>query len=674
MARTKPPKQSFAKDSRTSHSSDSSISSFHPALPLFASAILSLDSWHIRVIDPNTSSSRNDYTLESGLTCRCLAWGTVSHSRNSEKSKKKRKIDQRAEEGILAAGTSDGSIHIYSPSEDDKVVKLDGGHTGEVTSLCFTDSSIWSAGTDGKAIEWDINTHTILQSLIVDSENPLKAISFNSTDLLAASYTIHHMTFPGSVSQTKFTNHTSPVHSLVFGPEKRFLSAADDDRHMNTFSIEKSAHEKTLIAESDVKKISYRNGILCVVTVEGSVELFNDAFTPATAFSNKRRKSQIATAKSKVRIVRPDLTTVQILDISIRSDDTLILVWTEAARIVFEAIKLRVEGEIIDSTELVRAVLPTMGLVNGTKEKQKKVYQDGNANLVAGNDTGDLEIQENFANGTNDHGSGSSSEEEGEEAPEEPTLADRLHTLEVSATTPAKVNNPTRAVLKMPSAGSLTTVLTQALKSNDTALLESCLHHSDSKVILATIRRLDPTLAVSLLEQVASRISRRPGRSADLGVWVRWTIVVHGGYLASLPKLVRTLSSLHSVLSSRAAALPRLLALQGRLEMVNAQIELRQEGGIKSSNGEDPSDVEYIEGESDMSDEEEIGVEDASQFGGLDTSDEESDADEEIEDDGDFSEDSGDGNEFAELDASMEMMQQDDLDTEHVSDASDDDA
>lgn len=668
MARTKPPKQSFAKDSRTIHAASSILSAFHPTLSLFASAVLSLDSWHVRVLDPATSLLRNDYALDKGQTCRCLAWGLISHSGRNEKAKKKRKVEGTAEEGILAAGTSDGSTYLFLPAEDAELVRLNGGHTGEVTALCFTESSIWTAGTDGKAIEWDITTYTILQSLVVDSSNALKSIACHSADLLAASYTIHHMKVPGSETLNKFTNHTSPVHSLVFGPEGRFLSAADDDRYMNVFSLDKALQERTLIAEADVRKVSYSDDCLCVVTVEGSVELFTCPFAPATASSNKRRKSQVSNATSKVRIVRPDSTVVQILDVSARPDNTMILVWSEGTRIVFETLMLKSEGEIIGFTELVRAALPMMGLTNGAKEKSKKAYQDNNVQIGAGIDTGDTEMQDAHTNGDDEHGSSD------EEVTEEPTLAERLHSLEVNQATPAKALTSSKAVLKMPSTGSLTTVLTQALKTNDTALLESCLHHSDSKVILATVRRLDATLAVSLLEQLASRISRRPGRSADLGIWVRWTIVVHGGYLASLPKLIRTLSSLHSVLAGRAAALPRLLALQGRLDMVNAQMELRQEGGLKSAAGEDPSDVEYIEGESDLSDEEEIDIEDASQLGGLDTSEEESEAEEDIEGDGDFSEDSGDGNEFADLDASMEMLQQDEGDEEQVSDASDDDA
>ncbi|CCG80636.1 U3 small nucleolar RNA-associated protein [Taphrina deformans PYCC 5710] len=675
MARTKPPKQSFAKDSQVNgFSSAVLLTAFHSSLPLFASALLSLDAWHIRIEDPSTSTSRNEYALDKGSQCRCLAWGSLPNFKKSEKSKKKRKVEDSYPDAVLAAGTNDGSIYLFNPSESDSLARLQGGHLGEILALMFSNSSLWSAGADGKLCEWDLTTHKTVQTITIDIANPLQSIAISPTDILAASYTIHHLQMSDHAVQNTYTNHTSPVHTILFGPDRHFISAADDDRYMNVFTMNKSTQDKALIAESDVRRITYSNDILCAVTADGVVELFPQPLAATTASTSKRRKSHVAGSKSIIKVVRPDATSVNIVDASLRSNNTMILVWNEGAKMVFETLSCHDDnGEIIESKEIVRSKQPSMGTTNGTKDNSRKGYADGNAQVVSGNDMRDLEMTDTISNG---HPSGEDDSEDEAEPTEEPTLAERLHSMEVSAATPAKVPAASKAVMKMPPAGSLATVLTQALKSSDTALLESCLHHADSKVILATVRRLDATLAVTLLEQLASRISRRPGRSTDLGVWVRWTIVVHGGYLASLPGLVKTLSSLHSVLSTRAAALPRLLALQGRLDMVNSQIELRREGGSKTNTGEDPSDVEYVEGESDISDEEEIGIEDASQMGDMDTSDEESEAGSGSDEEGDFSDDSGDANEFAELDAQMEMMQDDEEgeDEEEVEGASDDEA
>src|SRR5690606_1692293 len=87
----------------------------------------------------------------------------------------------------------------------------------------------------------------------------------------------------------------------------------------------------------------------------------------------------------------------------------------------------------------------------------------------------------------------------------------------------------------------------------------------------------------------------------------------------SLPDLVKTLSALHSTRNTRAAALPWLLALQGRLDMLNAQLELRHsvrhEGQVgplaKERNKVSGEEVTYIEGQDNESsdEDEEVGME-----------------------------------------------------------------
>ncbi|ORY80903.1 WD40-repeat-containing domain protein [Protomyces lactucae-debilis] len=686
MARSKPPKQSFAKDTRTTAASEGSLSAFHPTLPFFAHARLSLDAWHIRVLDPSTTQARNEYVLDKGVACRCLAWGNVEKPQHAqEKSKKKQKIDAGAgtTDAMLAAGLSDGSIQLLSPSREGPLQVLKGGHTGAVTGIAFAGDKVWTVGEDGKAIEWHTATGKQLTTLTIDTSNALRSVAVRQASgsdgpcLLAASYTIQQMTLPDGDMAQSYTNHTSPVHALLFATSTQFISAAEDDRYMNLFTLGNNTQDKSFVAEADVKHITVNGATLCAATSEGAVEVFDlqKATTNGASNSSKRRKSMVANASAKITVSRPDSnSTVSVLDLSLRPDGTLVLVWLEGARVVFETVRVRdAEGQLAASVNLVRAPQPVLGAqtADGQLEQSARPYQDGQARIAAGHDEGDFEM----ADAADEEAEADVADEDSEEDAE-PTLQERLHALEVSGNTPAKQKSTSKQVLQVPSAGSLTTVLTQALKSSDTALLESCLHQSDSKIILATVRRLDPVLSVALLEQLASRLARRPGRAGELGVWVRWTVVVHGGYLSSLPNLVKTLSSLHATLSNRAATLPRLLALQGRLDMVHAQIELRREGDVRQTMQEEASDVEYNEGDSDFSDEEEVELEDASELGGLDTSDEGSAEEDSDEDDeaGDFSDDSEGGDAFAQLDADMEAhAAMDDVESEDM-EQSDDEA
>ncbi|KAI1444302.1 NUC189-domain-containing protein [Annulohypoxylon stygium] len=203
---------------------------------------------------------------------------------------------------------------------------------------------------------------------------------------------------------------------------------------------------------------------------------------------------------------------------------------------------------------------------------------------------------------------------------------------------------PGRA-LAPPSLSSLGTVLSQALRTDDADLLESCLHTNDLTTIRNTIQRLDSTLAGTLLTKLASRMHRRPGRAGSLMTWVQWTLVAHGGALATQPGLAKKLSELHRVLEERSRGLNSLLALKGKLDLLEAQMELRR-GLQRNEDSDDDNDEEgivYVEGEEsgeelangimDIDDDDELPVtngvaEDDSE------DDEESDEEDEVEPEG----------------------------------------
>ncbi|EHK18373.1 uncharacterized protein TRIVIDRAFT_231654 [Trichoderma virens Gv29-8] len=175
--------------------------------------------------------------------------------------------------------------------------------------------------------------------------------------------------------------------------------------------------------------------------------------------------------------------------------------------------------------------------------------------------------------------------------------------LQQSSTDTNAVVQASRNAIAPPTHQSLTTVLTQALKTDDTDLLESCLHTTDIPTIRNTIERIDSSLAGILLNKLAARLHRRPGRAGTLMTWVQWTLVAHGGALAAQPKLLHDLNSLQKVLAERAKGLNSLLALKGKLDILEGQMELRRKmqrsAGLLGEGDEDADeeDVIYVEGE-----------------------------------------------------------------------------
>lgn len=151
--------------------------------------------------------------------------------------------------------------------------------------------------------------------------------------------------------------------------------------------------------------------------------------------------------------------------------------------------------------------------------------------------------------------------------------------------------------IQAPSGASLGTVLSQALRTNDVELLESCLHTADKDTIRATIQRLESPLAGILLERLADRLHRKPGRAGNLMLWIQWTLITHGGYLATQKALMKKLAELNKVIDERAKSLQSLLVLKGKLDLLEAQITLRKSmQAERQRNDEDEEDdVIYVE-------------------------------------------------------------------------------
>ncbi|KAL9052134.1 MAG: hypothetical protein Q9162_005595 [Coniocarpon cinnabarinum] len=185
---------------------------------------------------------------------------------------------------------------------------------------------------------------------------------------------------------------------------------------------------------------------------------------------------------------------------------------------------------------------------------------------------------------------------------------ERGHLLPLSQNGSAS-QNPRRG-LSAPNANSLGTVLSQALRTNDAAMLESCLQVSNLQNIRTTIERLPSQQAGELLQRLAERMHRRPGRAGSLMVWIQWTVVAHGGYLATQPAVMGQLKELYRVVKMRANALQPLLALKGKLDMLEAQLQLRRNRADHASSlgaGRNEG-VIYIEGETSDDDSDDEGA------------------------------------------------------------------
>ena len=223
---------------------------------------------------------------------------------------------------------------------------------------------------------------------------------------------------------------------------------------------------------------------------------------------------------------------------------------------------------------------------------------------------GDVEMEDAVPVGDKDAVAGGQESQRIEEA-EEPSFGDII-----KANAPEPVNvratyeDPSAQTLapvgerqpSLPSGMTLSTVLTQSLRTNDLNLLETCFHERNLQTVRATIERLDSSLAAILVENLAERLYSRPGRAGGMMVWIQWTAVAHGGYIAGQPDVMKKLADLRRVVDDRANSLQPLLKLKGKLDMLEAQMNLRKSMQARSmvANTIDEDDEEgviYVEGQ-----------------------------------------------------------------------------
>ena len=226
----------------------------------------------------------------------------------------------------------------------------------------------------------------------------------------------------------------------------------------------------------------------------------------------------------------------------------------------------------------------------------------------------------------------------------EATLGERLAKLDelstkaeraaAAAASAARTSDAGGAALERGAAGdarSLATVLAQALRSNDEALLEEVLQQGDSSpaIVSATVAKLDAAHALPLLVALCSRLERRPARAPKLAKWATETLTRHASHLSRLPDLPKQLSRLDFVVHHRVKTLPTFLALKGRFDLLlNRIVDPVAENATTTNNSAEPLaelDANQLDADDDDSDDDDPAADEASEE---DEDDEDEDEDE----------------------------------------------
>ncbi|KAI7975175.1 hypothetical protein EIK77_001861 [Talaromyces pinophilus] len=454
-----------------------------------------------------------------------------------------------------------------------------------------------------------------------------------------------HTLIPSSTQSVKDANFIAADNEryiTVFDPKTQGIAY--------NLVAEQEVTSLSLSSQETEEESSIEKQVLAALVEDGTVELFNRPFSQTIAQNGTKATSQKARAKQMIRkadailkILRTDTgKAVYAVQVGFQGPE-LYVAWAEGGvNVVFERVRWQDQdtGDLAFSgaTEITArksaSALKSAAVIEGQQASKSHVnenstivesglysedvemndaHEDDAVSISDAEDNSDVEAETpkkrqtkkvNGVNGTNKdtdmQDTAAEQDEDEEDEGGELTfgeLVQRSSAIDVEAElddnagagalVPGLSNNTNQTVAQIPSGVSLSTVLTQALKTNDSEMLESCFRTSDVNIIRTTVQRLNSTLAGALIQRLAERMASRPGRYGHLLVWVQWTCIAHGGAIAGNTEILKRMTSLYKVMDQRSRSLPSLLLLKGKLDMLDAQINLRQSMADSRKHGMD---------------------------------------------------------------------------------------
>lgn len=608
-----------------------SFDSYSSAL---ATAVSSLDTQTLLQVTPTVSTNASNivqHSFPKGLQVQALLWISQPTSHTPKKKQARHSKSGKKQPQILAVATLQSEIHLFSPSQGAVIATLSGAHDQPITALAEGLSSrLWSCDSSGTLAEWDLNTNSLIRT-IKSPVSPVSSIStLTGSKVLIGTNAVNLV----DVADPKETLESiscfiNPITQLFsYSDDDLVMAASRGERNISIVSLKLGQTVGILVARGEIRKIVSRPDFstTALVTEEGDVEIFTNVVKGI-----KKQGSNVAECVIRIKRPGPNGERVSVQDLCFPEDDEdkITIVWAEFGGVpVIETVSWKGKKGVVEIEREVKKV--GQNQPDNFDKAANSRFRETQAIVKGGNDFTKLDDD--------------SDDDEGGS-----TLADRLDALEVDSEKKDSVESRTtlgKSAQKLKTPVSFAVVITQALKTNDSALLETCFSNRTEDFIEESIKRIDTATGVLLLEQIAERIARNPGRAPQLAVWIKWTLIVHGGYLSRLPNLQKTLGTLHATLANKISMLPRLLTLHGRVEMLKAQIKLRRElnqNSVPEEEEEVESEVEYVEdaelivdGEADDYDEDDEEEQDevvASGFIELEASESEpEDSEDEVED------------------------------------------
>lgn len=171
--------------------------------------------------------------------------------------------------------------------------------------------------------------------------------------------------------------------------------------------------------------------------------------------------------------------------------------------------------------------------------------------------------------------------------------------------------------------GSKYTVITNSITAEIKTFDELKGEHTTLEEIRDAVRTLSLDNVLPLLQELLAKFDVQQARDTVLTEWIKTILLIHTAYFMKIPQVVQKLSSIYQALEDRLTVYPKLLAMHGRLDLIQGQIDSRNR---KDEDDEFESDIEQA-GDSDSDededeDDEEVDEDDEDDLMDMDSNDE----------------------------------------------------
>eukprot|EP01134_Creolimax_fragrantissima_P001009 CFRG1009T1 len=546
-------------------------SSIDPTGTLFA--CLSADG-RLRVFETATSKKIIEHVSDASLAnaYTCLAWNPVA--------------DQPA--SVIALGSRSGHVFMFDIAKSEIVSELK-GHLESVNAVLFSPSgeTLYSCSNDKHVFIWDLESSTSSSRFQAD-DHRVTALSLCSEgkNLLTAGRNVKLWDLNTKKTIKTFSGQEESITQIVMYPNgNQFLTFDTVGRFANVWNLKgKVTHTVGAIALQAASRCiaatkSVSPEMLCNVVAVSNTDEVRVWEVPAPVKGEKAKNSG---KKSKQPVFSCTFVNkgdeaanakkipVLFADFAVSAGvSELVVVRGSPLRPMVEILPYRIGSKWAESGPIKRVPVQ---MVAGSQQasldaKAKKAKSaDESAHIIGAENTRTnvpMALDEQFKSSTKD--------KETMDV-DEPVLGDILD----SENQPEQLGvSSKKGRGKANKADSLAKLLTQALHSDDSTLLEECLANTNEHVVRNTIQHLPTPYVVPFLEVIVAKFQSKPVRGIQLVPWIKTIMIVHTSYLMTVPNLAESLGGLSSLIDSRLSAFRKLLALNGRLDLLLSQISVQ---------------------------------------------------------------------------------------------------